>query len=184
MVYNKKEVIKLESYIIIILIFALILLLSLIVLYFINQILRYKMIIDNSFISIKKNIDELNSLTNDILEFLNNNLEHEKSYYKRLNKAKEKIITIKNNKDGINELKLIEKEVLSFINLENTYKYLSKNKDYLKIKEELINNKDRLIYAFENYDKGVISYNKYKENKYINLLSKIIKVPEYICYNK
>ena len=173
-----------ESYIVIVLIFGGLILISLIMIYFINQIIQYKTRIDNSFKVVKELIEERINIVNNMLDFLNINLEHEKSYQKKLIQNKELMLQIKNNKDGIFLIKKTEKDIFNFINLENTYKNLSKNKDYLKIKENINSNKEKLIYAMESYDKGVVSYNNYKENKLIYYLSKLCRIPEYDCYNK
>lgn len=173
-----------ESYNIIILIFGIICLLLLIMLYFINRIIQHKNKIDTSFIAIKKLLEEKTELIDKMIYFVEQNLEHEKNYQRKLKQLKDLNLTIKNNKEGINSLKKIEKELLSFNKLENTYKKLTKNKEYLQIKEEISNNQEQLKYALDSYDKGVINYNNYKENLLINFLSKLCKLPEYECYNK
>ena len=119
-----------------------------------------------------------------MLEFINTNLEHEKSFHKNLTSSLNEMISIKNNKEGISLLKKTEKVIFSFCKLENTYEYLSKNKDYTKIKKDILSNKEKLEYAMDTYNKGVINYNNYIENKYINLLSRICRVNEFDCYKK
>lgn len=173
-----------ESYNIIILIFGLITFVLLLVIYFINRVLQYKTRIDNSFLSIRKLLDEQNDILGRMINFLKDNFEHEVSLVKKLEKTKELILNIKNDGDGINDIKRVEKELLGFTKLENTYKKLLKNEDYTNIKLSILNNRDRLIYAFDGYDREVISYNNYKRNKMINFFSKLCRIPQYDCYNK
>lgn len=173
-----------ESYNIIILVFGLITLLLLVILYFINRILQYKTRIDNSFLNIRKLLDEQIGILDRMINFLKSNLEHEVSLVKKLEKTKELILNIKNDSEGIKNIKRIEKEIILFIKLENAYKKLLKNEEYLSIKMSILNNKDRLNYAFDGYDKGVISYNNYRGNKFIKILSKLCRIPLYDCYNK
>lgn len=173
-----------ESYTIIVLIFGIIIFILLIGLYFVNRILQYKLRIDNSFYAIKEVLNSLEVLLEDILEFLDKNLEHEKSLRKRLSQTKDLILSVKNDKEGIKTIHKIDSELNNFISLENTYEKLGKNKDYTKIKEELLKNKDRLIYASDIYDKGVIDYNNYREKRLINIISKLLRIPDYDCYNK
>ena len=173
-----------ESYNIIILIFGFITLFLLVLVYFINNILQYKIKIDNNFSVIRKILDERIEITDNMILFLKNNVEHEISYLKKLEKSKTILLNLKNNKEGISNIKEQEKIFFDFIKLENTYKKLTKNEDYLSIKENVLNNKDKLAYAFDSYDKGVISYNNYKKNKLIMFLSKICKISEFDCYNK
>lgn len=173
-----------ESYTVIVLLFGIFCLLLLVGLYFVNSILQYKIKIDNSFMVVKEKIEERINIIDDMIRFLENNLEYEKSYQRKLNQAKDLLMKLENNKEGIEVIKKTERDVLSFVKLENTYNNLNKNKDYLKIKEEIINNKERLVYAWDSYDKGVISYNNYREKKYIYWLSRLCMIPEYDCYNK
>ena len=173
-----------EGYTIIVVIFGVLILFLFIGIYFINRILQYKIKIDNSFAAIKENLDKRVDIVSDMIDFLNANLEYEKSYQKRLIKTKELLLTIKNNKDGVETYKKTEEDIMVFVSLENTYKNLAKNKEYSLIKMAILNNKEKLVYAMDSYDKGVISYNNYRENKFIYLLSKLCRIPEYDCYNK
>lgn len=172
-----------ESYVIIILIFGGLLLLSLVGVYFVNHILQYKVKIDNSFLAVKEIIEQRIDIIDDMINFLNSNLEYEKSYQKRLVKAKELLINVKNNKNGTDNYKQTLESVFSFINLENVYKNLSKDKEYLVIKKAILSNKEKLDYALDVYDKGVIVYNNYRKKKLIYWLSKMCRIPEYGCYN-
>jgi len=173
-----------EGYSVIVLIFGILLLFILVVLYFVNRILQYRFKINNSFFAVKEIIDERVHIIDDMLEFLERNLEHEKSYQKKLIQSKDLLLVVDNNQEGIKLIKKTEREILGFVRLEDTYKNLVRNKDYLKIKEVIFKNKERLVYAMDSYDKGVISYNNFRENKFIYLLSKLCGIPEYGCYNK
>ena len=173
-----------EGYTIIVLIFGVICLLMMVMIYFINRLFQYKTRIDNSFIAIKDNLVKRTLIVEDMINFLETNLEHEKSYQKKLIKAKDLVSIIKNNEEGIKLIKKTESDILGFVNLENTYKNLVKIKEYTNIKDEILKNNEQLIYAMDSYDKGVISYNDYRRKKFIYILSKLCKIPEYSCYNK
>ena len=97
-----------ESYTIIILIFGLLITFLLICLYFINQILQYKIKIDNSFIAVEELLVNLDDYLEEILEFLKKNKENERTLFLELSKAKVLIKTVKNNAKGINTIKKIE----------------------------------------------------------------------------
>lgn len=183
-VYNNNRGVDMDSYSIIVLIFGIISFILLILVYFVNRIIFYKTRINNSFLTIRELLDDRVDLVDEMLEFVKDNLEYEKSYYKRLLQAKEVLVTIKNNKEGISDYKRTVEVIASFSKLDNTYKKLAKNKDYLKIVENISRNNDKLIYAMDSYDKGVIDYNNYRVNKLIFFLSKICGIPEYGCYNK
>lgn len=182
--YNDDRGEEMESYSMIVLIFGILSLILLVILYFINRLVQHKNKINKRFLAVKDFLDERVKIVDNMVSFLENNLEHEKSYLKKLGNVKEVILNIKNNKEGIGAIKKTEVDVLSFSKLENTYKNLTKNKEYLKIKEDILANQDKLVYALDSYDKGVINYNNYREKKFIYWLSKLCRIPEYDCYNK
>ena len=121
-----------ESYNIIILIFGILLVIIFIILYFINQIFRHISLLNKYFSTVKELLNERALIVTSMLEFINTNLEHEKSFHKNLTNSLNEMISIKNNKEGISLLKKTEKVIFSFCKLENTYEYLFKNKDYTK----------------------------------------------------
>lgn len=173
-----------EGYSVIVLVFGVLSLLILGILYFVNWLWKYKTKIDNSFFAVKEVLNDRAELLEEMIEFVEGNLEHEKSYQKKLAQTRDLIVNIRNNKEGIETIKRTKGEVLSFVELENTYKKLGKNKDYLQIKDEILRNEEKLVYAFDSYDKGVIEYSNYRNNKFIYWLSKLCGIPEYGCYNK
>ena len=173
-----------EDYTVIVLIFGLICLLMMVLIYFINRIFQHKTRIDNSFVAVRDLIEYRVLIVKDMITFLEMFLEHEKSYQKRLIQAKELLSTITNNKEGTQLIKKTETDILKFVKLENTYKNITKYKDYSLIKNEILKNNEKLMYAIDSYDKGVISYNNYRKKRLINILSKLCKIPEYDCYNK
>lgn len=182
--YNDNRGEFMEGYSIIVLLFGVISLGLLIMVYFINRIFQYKTRIDNSFIAVKEGFLEQANIVSEIIEFLKNNLDHEKSYQKKLEQVKEIILSIENNSEGISKYRKIEKELFNFSKLEKTYNILDRNKEYKELCNKLERCKEKILYAFDSYDKGVISYNNYKENKLIEFLNKLCRIPEYDCYNK
>lgn len=173
-----------KIYNIIVLVFGLISFLLLILLYFVNRILQHKVKINNAFSSVKFLLDRKSKIIDTMLDFLTKNYPEEKTLAKTLKDAKSNLEGIKNNKEGIITIKKIDKDLLKFNNLENTYKVLSKNKAFITIKNSLARNKEELVYALDSYDVEVIKYNNYKGHKLIKVLSKILLIPEYSCYNK
>jgi len=173
-----------ESYSIIVMIFGGCVFVLLVLLYFVNRILQYKLRIDNSFRAIKDIMDDRCNIVDDMLLFLSNNLELEKSYYKTLVSIKKKLESFDNNKDGVVIYKDTDEGIMNFCLLENTYKYLIKNKDYLNIKDSIISNRDKMLYAIDTYDKGVINYNDYKGKGINKFIGRLCNFSDYDCYNK
>lgn len=173
-----------ESYVIIVLLFGIICMFLLIGVYFVGRIFGYKDMIDNNFIAVSNIISERINIIDDMVKFLESNLEYEKSYKRELIKTKEQLNKISNNKEGIDLIVDTDKMFVSFNKLENTYNKLSKNKEYLMIKTNVSNNMEKLEYSFDVYNKGVNNYNTYREKRFIYLLSKLCGIPEYGYYKK
>lgn len=172
-----------ESYTIIVLIFGIICLLILIAIFYVNRLINYKKRVEKSLKTVTVHIKKRKELLKEIEYFIEKNLKYEKSYLIKL-KNIDKYISIFLTNYSFKDFKKYEKEFLSFTSLEDTYKNLNKDKEYLKLKEEIIVNQDNLIYALDSYDKGVINYNNYRLGKIVSIISKIFRFPDYDYYNK
>lgn len=173
------------AYTIIIIIFGILILLTLIVLFFINRLLSYKNRVEHSFEAVSDSLRERNSLIDETIKFIQNKLEHEEQFIQKLDDIK---IIINQylegkNKDDFNKFKKQEKIFLEIIKLEEIYDTLKSDKEYQKLKNNILLNQERMLYALDSYDKGVVDYNNYQENKFISILGKVLRFPKYDCYN-
>ena len=173
-----------DSYTIIVFIFGVFTLFLLVILFFINRLLSHKRLITNSLVAVYANIEARIDLIEEMKEFIEKNLEHEKSYLSKLQKIEDYLSEFLKKKPIFKNYDKNEKEFLHFTFLDKTYSKLKNNKEYQKLKNDAITNKDNLIYALDSYDKGVINYNNYKDQKFILIISKIFRFPNYDCYNK
>lgn len=173
-----------DSYTIIVFIFGVFTLSLLIIVFYINKLLNYKRLIKNSLIAVYAHIEARIDLIEEMKEFIEKNLEHEKSYLLRLQKIEDYLSEFLKKQPIFKNYDQNEKEFLHFTSLDKTYSKLKNNKGYQKLKSDALTNKDNLIYALDTYDKGVINYNNYKEQKIILIISKIFRFPHYDCYNK
>ena len=173
------------AYTIIIIIFGILILLTLIVLFFINRLLSYKNRVEHSFEAVSDSLRERNSLIDETIKFIQNKLEHEEQFIQKLDDIK---IIINQylegkNKDDFNKFKKQEKIFLEIIKLEEIYDTLKSDKEYQKLKNNILLNQERMLYALDSYDKGLVDYNNYQENKFISILGKVLRFPKYDCYN-
>lgn len=173
-----------DSYTIIAFIFGVFTLFLLVILFFINRLLSHKRLITNSLVAVYAHIEARIDLIEEMKEFIEKNLENEKSYLLKLQKIEDYLSEFLKKKPIFKNYDKNEKEFLHFTFLDKTYSKLKDNEEYQKLKKDAITNKDNLIYALDSYDKGVISYNNYKEQKFILIISKIFRFPHYDCYNK
>lgn len=169
---------------IIILIFGIIILLMLFLLYFINRLIVYKNRVIKQFSVVSGYLKENANLIENLNEYIKNNLEHEEVFMKKLSDAKEVFESTNLTNYNFNKLKQAEKNLLEFTMLEDVYPFLKKKDDYLNFKESIIQNKERIIYAFDSYDREVMHYNNYREKKLVDKIAKIFRFSEYDYYSK
>ena len=153
--------------------------------FFINRLLSYKNRVEHSFEAVSDSLRERNSLIDETIKFIQNKLEHEEQFIQKLDDIK---IIINQylegkNKDDFNKFKKQEKIFLEIIKLEEIYDTLKSDKEYQKLKNNILLNQERMLYALDSYDKGVVDYNNYQENKFISILGKVLRFPKYDCYN-
>ena len=173
-----------ESYSVISLIFGFLILFALIILYFINQVIFRKNMVEKKFSAVLVGLEARVSLIDNLVKFINNNLESETLLQKKLLKMNEVIKLLLNGSRDLKELKKLDKHFNHFTELENTYSFLEGNKKYLSLKEECLLNKNRVDYSFIGYDDSVKKYNEYKDKKLISILNKIINFSNYDYYGE
>lgn len=169
---------------VIILIFGIVILLMLTILYFINRLVEYRNRIIKQFSIISDYLKENADIIDKLISYIDNNLEHEELFVKQLMDKKCVFENYTLSENDLKKLKQAEKTLLQFTTLENTYSFLAKKEDYLTLKESIINNIGRITYAFDNYDREVMVYNHYRENKLVDKIAKLFRFSEYDYYNK
>ena len=166
----------------IILIFGLIVFIILFIISFINRLLFYKNKVIDKFKSIKDQIKERIKIIDTIKKKKKKNCPHEDNIIKDLSN----LTTSFKNTDNINELiDLINKskKILdSSTTLETTYNKLKNDKEYQEFKNTIKDNDDKIEYSASIYNETLDEYNNYKNNKYISILSKLLKFPDYNYY--
>ena len=173
-----------KAYTVIVLAFGFITLVLLIILSIFNQLVIRRNKVERKFQNAYEYLEININLINKIIQFIKENLNHEESLIKKLEKSK-KILeetTFKNY--DINQIKIAEKELLKATKLEETYQFLNKKDKYSELKEEILKNKDKINYAFDSYDREVQYYNNYLEKRIINTLAKLFRFYQYDFYNK
>ena len=173
------------DYTIIIIIFGLLILLALVILFFINRLLSYKNRVEHSFKSVSDYLEDRILFIDEASGFIQRNLEHEEEFIQKLNEIKLIINQYLDgkNKDDFKKFRKQEKIFLEIVGLDEIYDTLKDNKEYQKLKKNILLNQERILYALDNYDRGVEDYNNYQQNKWIAILAKIFRFPKYDCYN-
>ena len=173
-----------DSYSIIVFIFGILILFLLIVLFFVNRLFSYRNRVKRHFDTVLEYLEVRIVLIDEIITFITEHLEHEEHYVKKLKQVKDEIQKLFQDSSSLKEFKKGEKEFLNFNSLEKVYPSLKNRSDYLDLKDEIKLNQDRVVYAMDSYDKGVMDYNNYREKKFVRLVAKIFRFPNYDYYNK
>ena len=173
-----------DAYIVIVILFGIITLLVLSLLFFINRIYLSANNVERYYEPIKEYLEERKDIFKKTNNFISNNLEHEKS----LNQKIDRVINLTNTEvkpeEIIKALKKTDELLDIYTKLDKTYPKLKNNKEYNKLKKELEENISKINYAKDKYNEEVTNYNKYKENKIIAALDKILKFKEFTYYKK
>lgn len=166
----------------IIIIFGLIVFGLLFILNFVNRLEFYKKKVIQKFESVKSIINERIEIIDKVNMYLKVNCPHEDNLIKELNN----LTTSFRNTDDINELlSLINKSrniLKSATTLESTYIILQNKKEYFDFRDMIKDNDAKIEFAASVYNEEVENYNKFRENKYISILSKMFKFPDYNYY--
>ena len=181
---NKERWCIMDSYSIIVLIFGLLILIALIVVFFLNRLIGYQNKVKDLFATILEYLDARMKLIDEMIKFISSELNYEENFIKKLEQTKVSIQNLFQNSNSLKEFKKYEKEFLSFLTLEKVYPSLKKNKKYLALKQEIELNQERVVYAMDSYDKGVMDYNDYQKKKLIRFLARVFHFPKYDYYNK
>lgn len=173
-----------EGYTIIVLIFGFIILISLVVLFFVNRLISYKRRVQNSLFAVLECLEVRIQLINKMTEFVKKELDHERGYLLKLKNVEKYLEEFLNKNYSFNNFGKNETDFLHYTTLDKTYSFLKKNQEYINLKTDALANQDKLIYALDIYDKKVVQYNDYRSKKIVLLISKMFHFPKYDCYNK
>lgn len=173
-----------ESYSIIVIIFGVLSLLLLIGLFFVNRLISYRNKVERQFVAVSDCLEMRIELIEQVINFIENNLSGEKSYLLKLNDVKEYVQKFLGGDRSFRKFRHNEKLLLEFNDFDKMYSFLKKNSQFLELRDNILVNCEKLVYALDSYDKGVKSYSNYKSNKFIYFISKLFRFPDYDCYSE
>lgn len=184
LVYNKLEVILLDSYVVIVLIFGILIFLLLVVLFFVNRLILYRNRVIHSLEVVHESLLDRVSFIDRIHSFILEKIKHEEKYLKKLDSLKKEILEEHDFVQYVDLLRKSDKILNQFLKMDEVYSFLKKDNSYLELVDEITLNQERIVYAMENYDKGVRDYNNYQGGKFISFISKLFRFPAFSYYNQ
>ena len=171
-----------KDYIIIIIIFLVLIVLGIIIIGFYNRILFRKKKVEDKLNSIEKNLIERKDIIQRLNTLFSNSSFHEDNLMLELNDLYIKIDEKKDN--TISLINHTDKLLVKALSLENLYPELTRNQEYISLKEMFKENQSKVMYAIETYDEELAEYNKYRNKPVINIINKLFKFPSYDRYVK
>ena len=171
-----------EAYNVIIIIFGMIILLCFIFLSFYNRLKILQKKVLHQYFNVEKYVEEFNQELKKVSIFLENNFEHEIDYINDLKKTSMEIEKSSDQKEVIALIKKLKDVATSFSNLESTYSWLGKEKDYVQLKNNLTTGWNHLEYSLDSYNKAVLKYHASDRNKFYFFVKKLGRFPQYYRY--
>ncbi len=173
-----------DSYIIIVVIFGILILGALIILFYYNRLAILKNRVLKQYEGVLYYLEVERCIVVDMIHFIEESLEHEEDYIKKLQNFSEGITSLKNTDGELQKFKKDLEVYLRFGQLDQVYDFLADNPAYLKIKESMMLNQERLVYALDSYDRGVKNYNDDQGNQLFQMIRKVFRFPRFDSYNE
>lgn len=188
---NKFDTIKIESgdlmnlsSLIIILIFGILIFLGIIVIIFYTRLCFRRDKVLDKFDSVYDTLHERIEIIESIINIIQEENYPEERIKINLNNLSKELKQENNNNNLILLIDKSNKIIEEALSLETAYPLLRNNKKYLEIKKDFNNNKFKIMYSIEIYNEEVEVYNSYKSKLGINLISQVLKFPDYSYYKK
>lgn len=166
----------------IIILFGVIIYMVLFCLNFVNRLMFYKNRVIDKFSSIKNLINERAEIMSQVCEYLKVNCPHEDNIIKKLDELTIGLKSDNNINDLLTLLKKSREVLKNATNLEGTYIFLNNKEEYQNFKQLIKDNDGKIEFASSVYNEEVDNYSDFKSNKYILILSKLFKFPDYDHY--
>lgn len=166
----------------IIILFGLIIFIALFILSFATRLSFYKNKVIEKFSNVKEKINERVEIISNVCTYLKVNCPHEDNIIRELTNLIDSFKTTTNINELLSLIYKSRKVLEKATNLESTYIILQNKKEYLDFKQSIKDNDGKLEFASSVYNEEVEKYNKFKESKYISILSKVLKYPDYDLY--
>lgn len=170
--------------IVIIIIFLILIVLGILIIGVYNKLTFYKNRVFDKFKAINSCLNDRVDIINKIIDIINDNSLHEDSLIIDLNK----LVTRINEENIVNNLLVLIDEsddiLKKALSLDKIYDILKSNNEYMGLVDKFKDNQYKIMYAIEIYNEEVEVYNNYKQNKVINIISKIFKFVDYNYYKK
>ncbi|MEE3342781.1 MAG: LemA family protein [Bacilli bacterium] len=170
------------AYIVIIAIFLVLTIIGIIFIGLYSRIIFRKKKVEDKLDVINKDLEERGTIIQKVNAIISTQSFHEDNLVLELSNLYENIS--KKGDSTLNLLNKSEDSLIQALSLDSVHPELSKNNEYVKLKELFRENQYKVMYAIEIYNEEVEEYNNYRKKFIINIVNKICKFTNYDSYNK
>lgn len=139
------------------------LLIGLVFFMYYNKFVRLSQQIDNSLAQISVQLKKRADLVPNLLESVKGYMKHEKAAIKEVTEARKALVSAKGMEKRVKAGNQLESALKSIFAIAEGYPDLKANQNFLHLQEELSAIEDKIAYARQYYNDGIMAYNVGRE---------------------
>lgn len=124
-----------------------------------NKFVRLSHQIDNSLAQIDVQLKKRAELVPNLIETVKGYVKHEKKVFEEVNKARQSLVRAKNVGTKMEAGKKLQSALGNLFAIAENYPNLKSNENFLELQRELAAIEDKVAYARQYYNDGIMSYN-------------------------
>jgi len=124
-----------------------------------NRFIRLKNQIENSLAQIDVQLRKRADLVPNLLAAVKGYMKHEKSIISEVTKARKALISAGNIQEKVKAGNKLQSALKSIFAIAENYPNLKANENFLQLQQELSAIEDKVAYARQYYNDGIMSYN-------------------------
>jgi len=141
------------------LLIGLTILVVLIVVYYINRIIRLGNRVENAWSQIDVQLKKRVDLVPNLVEAVKGYMKHEKNMITKVTEARERMLGAKTNEEKIKADKQISGALKTIFALAENYPKLRANENFMMLQEELSGIENKIAYSRQFYNDSILAYN-------------------------
>ncbi len=141
------------------LIIGLIILVALVVVYYINRIIRLGNRVDNAWSQIDVQLKKRVDLVPNLVEAVKGYMKHEKDVISKVTKARERMLGAKTDEEKVKANNQITGALKTIFALAENYPKLRANENFMMLQEELAGVENKIAYSRQFYNDSILTYN-------------------------
>ena len=141
------------------LLIGLIVLVVLVVVYYINRIIRLGNRVDNAWSQIDVQLKKRVDLVPNLVEAVKGYMKHEKDVISKVTKARERMLGAKTDEEKVDANNQMTGALKTIFALAENYPKLRANENFMMLQEELAGVENKIAYSRQFYNDSILTYN-------------------------